>query len=284
MVDKLQSRGLEVASPDFVHHCLKTIGYYRLSAYFMPFYQNLVSLEENRFTEGTAFENIWSLYVFDKALRLLVSDALETIEIALRASLTDVMSVRYGAHWYTESQHFAPNDFFKLFIGKVNQICKKSDEVFLKHYFKKYDEPQYPPSWMMMECLSFGTCVKVLINLHTLADRRAICEIFGGHPTLIESWLGALCYTRNLCAHHARLWNRWFVVTPKRAQGDPVTWKTHSFSEQCHIMARLLKSIDSGRALAWKSELFNLFEKSSHIAINRMGFTLDWRQDLFWEI
>lgn len=42
-----------------------------------------------------------------------------------------------------------------------------------------------------------------------------VSNIFGYHPRVIESTLEPLRYTRNLCAHHSRIWNRWFLYAPK---------------------------------------------------------------------
>ncbi|WP_269457399.1 Abi family protein [Brevibacterium sandarakinum] len=41
------------------------------------------------FREGTSFDDVLDLYVFDRALRLLVMHALERVEVAVRAALTD---------------------------------------------------------------------------------------------------------------------------------------------------------------------------------------------------
>lgn len=58
---------------------LAMANYYRLSGYWYPF-----RAVENTFRPGTAFEQIWRRYTFDRHLRLLVMDALERIEITLR--------------------------------------------------------------------------------------------------------------------------------------------------------------------------------------------------------
>jgi len=56
-----------------------------------------------------SFENVWELYQFDKNLRLLVSDAIESIEVALRTSLSNIISLRYGPLWYMEQEAFKKN-------------------------------------------------------------------------------------------------------------------------------------------------------------------------------
>lgn len=45
------------------------------------------------FREGTQFDDVLRLYVFDRSLRLLVMDALERVEVAVRASISNTMSL-----------------------------------------------------------------------------------------------------------------------------------------------------------------------------------------------
>jgi abortive infection bacteriophage resistance protein len=281
LVKKLVLNNIIVNSSKEAERCIETIGYYRLSAYFLPFQKP--SEQGSTFKKGITFENIWQVYSFDKELRLLVSDALETIEVTFRACLTNAMSHKYGAHWYVQSDRYIGSYFFEHFIKIVDVICKKKEEAFLKHYFKKYNHPKYPPSWMIMECLPFGTLGQLLKNIRSISDKKEICRIFEKQPVIIESWLDSLRYSRNICAHHSRLWNRWFVVAPKHAHDDIIPCPKRSFCEQAHIIVRLLKAIGKTKSLDWKSKLCNLFEKYSQIPIEQMGFNKDWRQDSFWE-
>ncbi|WP_036878001.1 Abi family protein, partial [Prauserella rugosa] len=87
----LSERGLHFPDPDKAGRYLRHIGYYRLSPYTIPFQQR-DRWPAHIFREGTTFEDVLDLYVFDRALRLLVTDALERVEVAVRAALTDHMS------------------------------------------------------------------------------------------------------------------------------------------------------------------------------------------------
>lgn len=42
---------------------------------------------------------IYDLYVFERKLRLLVFDAIEKIEVAIRSQIVYILSQRYGSHW-----------------------------------------------------------------------------------------------------------------------------------------------------------------------------------------
>lgn len=62
----------------------------------------------NDFIPGTTWNDINSLYRFDRKLRLLVFDAIERIEIALRTKLIYQLSLKYGSDWQNEASIFLP--------------------------------------------------------------------------------------------------------------------------------------------------------------------------------
>lgn len=72
----LVRRGMAAPDPDRARHYLTHINYYRLRAYWLPLEQDATG-GVHRFTPGTSFEDVLSLYVFDRRLRLLVMDAVE---------------------------------------------------------------------------------------------------------------------------------------------------------------------------------------------------------------
>jgi len=76
-------------------------------------------------------------------LRLLVLDPIETIEVALRSALIDVMSLKYDVHWYTKKELFKKHKNFSIFLKEVDSICSKAKENFLKHYYLNYDGPKW---------------------------------------------------------------------------------------------------------------------------------------------
>lgn len=94
LVDRLAGRGLEIPEPERAAPYLRHIGYYRLSPYTIPFQQGQ---PDHVFREGTRFDDVLDPYVFVRALRLHVMDALERVEVAVRAAVTDHMSTTYAA-------------------------------------------------------------------------------------------------------------------------------------------------------------------------------------------
>lgn len=86
LVGRMAERGLEIPDRERAARYLRHIGYFRLSPYTIPFQQGQ---PDHAFRNGAAFDDVLDLYVFDRTLRLLVMDALERVEVAVRAALTD---------------------------------------------------------------------------------------------------------------------------------------------------------------------------------------------------
>ena len=103
-LQKWQSRGLIVADPTRAAHYLRFIGYYRLSGYTLVFQDG--GHPDKHFKPGTTFEQVLSLYVFDRELRLLLLDAVERVEVGVRTCLVNEMSVKHGAHWFMDANAF----------------------------------------------------------------------------------------------------------------------------------------------------------------------------------
>lgn len=78
----LQSRGLTVNDPAKAERYLEYIGYYRLSAYMYPLLQ--MPKELHQYKQDTSFDQVMTLYRFDKKLRLLIFNEIEKIEVAVR--------------------------------------------------------------------------------------------------------------------------------------------------------------------------------------------------------
>jgi len=277
LIESLIKNGLAISNKDSAIFHLKTVSYHRLSSYFEPFLH-----DGQQFKLNSTFEAVWELYTFDRKLRLLLNDPLETIEVAFRTTISDNMSMLYGSHWYLDPQHFKDQKRFQTFIKQIDELCRTSHEPSIKGYYKKYSIPGYPPSWVIVECIPFGTCNSLFRNLKKLNDKKMISKIFGYHPTAMESWMDSLRYTRNLCAHHARFWNRWFVISPKLTYlYGPSFNKENSFYAQAIIISNLLKSINGG--IEWREKLFSLLDSYSQLNVAHMGFQENWEEDSFWK-
>jgi abortive infection bacteriophage resistance protein len=262
-LDQLRSRGLEFTFEENAIHKLKHIGYYRLSAY-MKFYQ----VEGDQYKPKTDFEDVLELYTFDRELKLLLFDAVERIEIALRSNLVHLASVRHGAFWYMNEELFLDrfdSEKHKAFVRK--RISKsRGNSVFLKHFYKKYED-EHPPSWIFIELLSFGEVLNIFEGL--LREERKIVAIeFGIDEKLLISWMKGLVDIRNTCAHHGRLWNH-HIKPPHKYDSLKLTSNGRIYDYL--LIIKYFLTVISPRS-EWSAKLDVLLNDHPHIPKRSMGF------------
>ncbi len=283
----MRNRGLIIEDESYARQCLQFVGYFRLSGYALPFQLNYNNDGSHTFIRNTCFEDISDLYVFDRKLRLLVIDALERIEVAVRATISQVMSERVGVHWYLDCSTFSSNfDYFSFFDRLKKDIGHDHSkravrQVFIQHYFEKYTDPPLPPSWMIFEILSLGTLSKIFKNL-LREHQKKITKEYELDGSIFSSWLHSLSYLRNLAAHHQRLWNRKYTIKPAVAKkfSDDLTSQDR-FYAQAVLIQVLLKVIlpDSG----WSHSLCKLLNEHPTVDIEKMGFPVNWTAKDLWK-
>lgn len=307
LVDQLAQRGLVMPDRERAGRYVRQLGYFRLSPYTIPF-QQPPRTSEHRFKPGTEFDDVLDLYVFDRALRLLVMDALERVEVAIRAAITDHMATTYAdPHWYTSVSHFDDEQRHLGLIGIVRdhvdaQLRRNVEQdggaetagiVFrsaLEHYVITYGQPELPPSWLMVELLTIGQLDGVYRNLKQRADKDAIARSLGLNETILSSWLRTYVRVRNVCAHHGRLWNVGIGVYPKIPTSRRVSWLERSDALPANSEKRLypvlvslqsVLNVISPRSM-WAARLHALMSMRPAMNLRGMGVPEGWAEDEFW--
>jgi abortive infection bacteriophage resistance protein len=292
-LDLLVSRGLSVPDRQKALHYLRFIGYYRLSGYCLPFQHDDPTLPPHAFRDSTTFDTVLNLYIFDRELRLLVMDAIERVEVAVRVVISNTMSERHGPHWFMDRTLFQPRFNHDALLKTVkDQIGHQAldgstrqmkRETFIQHYYSKYRTPELPPSWMIAETTSIGTWSIMFANIRVRDDQKTISRPFNLHYTVLASWLHAISYLRNLCAHHSRLWNRQFTIKPVAAK----QYERHmtpntgfaTYAAMLHIFMNVIAP-----DTRWQQRLFDLLNKNPRTRVEKMGFRPGWEGAPFWNI
>lgn len=298
-----RNRGLIVNDTSRAIKYLSYISYYRLSAYALPFQQI-----KDHFNTGTTFDDILELYVFDRKLRLLTLDAIERIEVALRAQFIYQLSHFYkNSHWQDDpalfnSQtyknkfgHLITNNVYGEIQKIINDHCNsKYPEVFIDHYLNKYTSPITPPSWMAIELLTMGQLSRLFNALKSNSDKTLIASEFSIHYKVFENWLHALSYGRNLCAHHSRFWNRDFVIQPMIPHKLSKPWLDSSIknNRRCFYFLSVIKYFLNiiNPTSDFKSHLEKLISEHPKVPIKFLGIPTDsngkliiWQNEPVWK-
>lgn len=301
IVGRLVERGLDVPDPDRARRYLRHLGYYRLSPYTIPFQQGS---PDHIYRAGTTFDDVLDLYVFDRALRLLVMDALERVEVAVRAAMTDHMSTTYAnPHWYMDDAHFRDARQHGGFLDIVRRSCDErlrgtpdaGEDLLvhrsaLEHYLMTYGSPDLPPSWLMVETLTIGQLTSTYRNLRLRADRTAVAESVGLTVTLLESWMPTFVRVRNICAHHGRLWNVGLGIYPAIPNSPAISWLRgdHALPERSRkrlypVLVSLQTVLDTvSPHSSWAQRLHALLSTRPRLNLDGMGVPEPWADDQFW--
>lgn len=217
-VEKLRSRGCIVEDPGLCIQKLREINYYRLTAYFISFWQEN---DHDKYKPGTNFNTVYNIYEFDKKLRGILFSAIEDVEIFLRSTISYYHAHKYGALGYLDPQNFRSQ---KHNAGRFNDIINEAirhnqNAPFVKHHINKYGGKL--PIWVMVEILTFSN-ISFFFSDMKMADQKAIARnCFSAHQNAVSSWLLCCSNLRNHCAHYGRLYNRTFTAIPSSLRLSP---------------------------------------------------------------
>jgi abortive infection bacteriophage resistance protein len=293
----LKQRGMLFRNEPMAAILLKSISYYRLKGYWWDMQSDYTL---HTFKSGTYFEDIINRYDFDRRLRLILFDAIERIEIALRTKMIYHLSLSYGGLWYLDASLFENSTITINGIAKtvhqhsIDEIQKefnRSQEIFVKNHCSRY--PNQPAdAWKTLEVASMGTLSKLYKNLkHQLPEKAAIANEMGLNlHNELSSWLEAIAYVRNIIAHHSRLWNGNMNRRPVDGLNNPKgRWFANPLVDVqkkkpfliISCMLYLCNEVIPGHQI--KKEICELIQFNPSIPIYKLGFLNNWRNEPLWK-
>ncbi|MEO7176101.1 MAG: Abi family protein [Saprospiraceae bacterium] len=291
----LKKRGMQFRDEPTAHHFLENISYYRLKGYWWDLQADYTL---HTFNPDTYFEDIIDRYTFDRHLRIILFDAIERIEIALRTKMIYHLSMAYGGLWYTNANLFETtplpsNASITIYQNTINDLHKefsRSQEIFIKDQRNRFPN-QDTDAWKIMEVASMGTLSKIYKNLkHQLPEKANIAKEMGLNlHNELSSWLESFTYIRNIIAHHSRLWSRNMVKRPIVNLNNPLSvWLDKPLSQvqikkPFLIISAMIYSCNKVTPNHQiKNKILNLFENNPNIPIYKLGFLNNWRNQELW--
>ena len=281
IIQLLKSRGLAFKDETKASHLLDHISFFRFKSYLQPLIQNK---QTGTFKIGFAFEDAYTLYKFDSALRKLICAEMEKIEISLRTIISQELSHTYSPYWFTDKTLFSNQTKYSGILSGIEAELIRSDDDQILGFKKTYSN-QFPPSWMTMEVSSFGTLSLLFKYLNGGRTKRNIANHFGLADTVLESWIHSFVYVRNICAHHSRLWNKTLRVTggfPKRTSHGFINTRVQNdrvYYILC-IIRYMLLTINPNSSFT--TRLKQLLQDYPSVDIKAMGFSANWESEPLW--
>jgi abortive infection bacteriophage resistance protein len=271
---------------------------------------------EHTFKPGSTLKAVVDIYRFDGSLRRIAMDAIERVEVAMRAAISNHMCPKYGPDWIADASLFSssyPHDNLlrplrdqlnkeRNKLGREIDRIKKSTQGdgvqqqrienrmrdnYFRFYGSTYAHPELPPAWAVLEELSLGTVSTLYNAIGKSVDKKAIASRFNLPFEVLASWLHTLTFIRNCCAHHSRLWNRELSIRPSlpkewvvpNAPGDGPQPK-----QRLYIVLTMLAYLTDliSPDGQWKLRLAKIMDQQEVGYLRLMGFPDYWKRQQQW--
>lgn len=207
-IDILKSKGLVIENVDYAKNVLLRENYFFISGYRHLF---MMSYKDNTFIPGTSFEELYSVFLFDRKIRNLFFRYILIIENNLKSIISYQLSKRYGIKEkdYLNPKNFTQDnmktrqvrDVLDKMKRQIRANCKQHSAT--THYMNNYG---YIPMWILVKVLSFGI-VTELYGILNYEDSIAISSSYDLDSDTLLIYLNILANFRNLCAHEEILYD-----------------------------------------------------------------------------
>ena len=292
-IEIFKHKGLTIHDEEYAKQVLLRENYFFLSGYRHLFFK---SRTEKVFIKGTTFEELYSLFLFDRSFRNIFFKYLLVIENNLKSITSYQLSKKYG---YRERDYLKAKNFTNHpeKQRQVNDLLKKmkrqirvngSQHSATLHYVSNYG---YIPLWILVKVLSFGIVCEMFSILKS-EDQKEICKIYNIEVDNFLVYLPILANYRNLCAHEDILYeNRTqkqiddtiyhqLLDIPKE-NGEYIYGKSDLFALLI-IMRQLLLTEDFKNMTIELENIiqaldYNLTSIKIDKVLHRMGFPKNWK-------
>ena len=199
-VSILTNKGLTINDPDKAKDVLFRENYFFINGYRTLFYN-----KDRTFIKGTTFDELYSLFLFDRNLRNIIFKYILVFENNIKSIISYQLSKKYG---YMEKDYLNAKNFTRDIkekrrvedvINKMKRQIRINGEKHTAtfHYITKY---HYIPLWILVKVLSFGL-INELFGILKEEDQKEIADFYKINPEDLKVYLSLLSNYRNLCAH-----------------------------------------------------------------------------------
>lgn len=218
-IEKLKSQGLIISDEHFAKSKLRYYGYSNLiKSYRSPYI--IVENDETKYRSGVTFEQIASIYEFDKNIRNSVMATMQDLEEHFKELSADVIAHSFGTHQddYLKFRNYQNKrksiDKFKLgpILDSLRaQLQSPKDPI---HYY--YNTYKIVPPWILFKSVYFSTMVNFIDLfktpqqtelMHLLFDFENMDMPESNARKLMMDMLFVCMEYRNNAAHGGRMYD-----------------------------------------------------------------------------
>lgn len=292
-INILKEKGLVINDIGFAKKVLFKENYFFLSGYRYLF---MTKYKEKKFNDGTTFDELYSVFLFDRHIRNLMFKNILIIENNIKSIMSYQLSKKYG---FKEKDYLNPDNFTKDpmrekqvydVLGKMKRQIRVNGKqhTATQHYMFNYG---YIPMWILVKVLSFGLISELYLILKN-EDKEAISNFYEIDTEEMGTYLNLLSNFRNICAHEDILYDHrtqrlisdtefhYKLDIPKDEEGIYKFGKNDLFAMVIILKQMLEKDefIDFLRELEYEINLLDSRVNTVPLnsILNRIGFPDNW--------
>ncbi|MCI8637310.1 MAG: Abi family protein [Clostridia bacterium] len=208
-IELLQSRNLHIENEETAKEVLLNNNYYYLINGYKDLFLNRKSKTE-KFRNRTTLEEIYSLYEFDRKIRIIFLEYILLIERKIDTYIGYEFSKNYGHKDYLIPENFnnisKNKELIDKFLNDINfEIAHqyKNSNKMIRHYLDVY---KYIPLWVLIRILSFGKVSK-FYSFMKQKEQNNVSRKFNIKSETLKVYLINLGNVRNICAHDEKLYD-----------------------------------------------------------------------------
>lgn len=209
-MEKLQQeKGLIINDLAYAEDMLKRNSYFALITGYKRLFKNKTT---KKYKDGTKFEDIVALYMFDKALRELFLKYLCQVERHFRSLMSYYFCEKFGnaqteyldvTHYnYSGKNKTEINDLVNRLSTTIND--SNSQYEYITHYIEKHHNV---PLWVLLNTITFGSLSKMYMLFTQDLQIKVSSNFNGINESQMCKILRVLSRFRNVCAHNERLFS-----------------------------------------------------------------------------
>ena len=297
-VEILKAKDLTITDEEITKKILLKENYFFISGYRHLLMKNY---KDKRFIKGATFEELYSVFNFDRHIRNICFKNILIIENNIKSIISYQLSKKYG---FQEKNYLNPNNYTEdpLKERQVRDVLNKTRKQLAfngkkhtatMHYMTNYG---YIPMWILVKVLSFGLMAEFYCILKT-EDKKEIAELYDMKYQDMEVFLYLLANFRNLCAHEDILYdhrtqrsipdNNIHKKLQIEKQEDEYKYGKNDLFALIIIFKQMLgieEFREMIREMEYEIDILQGKVKSvpTETILNRIGFPINWKEIMQW--
>lgn len=271
----------------------------RENYFFLTGYRHMLLQKNNTkyYKKGATFEELYSIFLFDRQFRNLIFKNLLIVENNAKSIFSYQLSKKYG---YKENDYLKPANFDMSpeKSRQVNDLIKKMKRQVrvngyqhsaTMHYLNNYG---YIPLWVLVKVLSFGI-ISEFFTILKQEDKNAISKIYNIDVDDLSNYFSILSNYRNVCAHEDILYENktqrtinntvyHILLGIPKENGEYIKGKNDLFA-LIIILRQILSNEDVKNLILELDKIIENLKLNLHSipiddVLDRMGFPSNWKE------